>query len=102
MKSKQRIYMDFKRAREAADRLDSVASDLSRTADSDLQSTMDTLSSGWKCTASDTFRGKEEQLGTNIRQTAQTPDALADTIRSDAQRLHGAEMRAYELASREH
>lgn len=102
MKSKQKIYMDFKRAREAADRLDGVANDLVRTADAEMQAVMDNLSGVWKCTASNTFRSKEEQMKNNMKQSAATLKNLADKIRNDAYRIYQAEMRAYELASREH
>ena len=101
MKSKQKIIMDFKRAKEAAAKLDGVADELTRTADGELQPAMDELSA-WECTASNTFRSKEEQLRSNIKQQVSALRTLADNIRSDAYRIYQAEMRAYELASREH
>ena len=102
MKSKQKIIMDFKRAKEAAAKLDGVADDLTRTADGELQPAMDELSAAWECTASNTFRSKEEQLRSNIKQQVSALRTLADNIRSDAYRIYQAEMRAYELASRGH
>ena len=101
MKSKQKIYMDFRRAKEAAERLDGVAENLLRSADSEMQTVMDNLSAAWKCTASSAFRSKEEQMKTNIKQSATALRTLADKIRNDAYRIYQAEMRAYELASRE-
>ena len=47
MKEKEEIYMDFKRAKEAAKELDEIVDQMSQVANYKLNSTMNELSASW-------------------------------------------------------
>jgi len=100
MKEKDEIYMDFKRAKQAADQLDAIAADLAGTSKQKLSSTMGNLNVTWKDAAAADFNKKSEVLQSNISQAISAIKSIAESIRNDARRMYEAEMRAYEIASR--
>lgn len=99
MRSSNEIYIDYKKAREAAERLESVADQIDRLVRNDMQNTIAELSAGWKCDASNAFAAKQEQAGDNIRSLASTIRSIASDIRADAYRYYKAEMEAIEILS---
>lgn len=99
MKDTNEIYMDFKRARQAAEELEKVAEHLHKISGAQLPYIMDQLSASWKCPEAETFQGKEERLRTLIIKSEASVRSAAAQIRRDAQRLYEAELRAFEIAS---
>lgn len=100
MKSKNEIYIDFKRARKAVNELEEVANLLSKIANTELNKTKNQLSTSWKCTGADVFQTKEERLQAMISASERTVRSIAEQIKRDAERMYEAEKRAYEIASK--
>ena len=100
MREKHEIYMDFKRAKEAARELDEIADQMDQVANRKLTSAMDEVASVWECDEEHIFSEKTEQLRVNVNHNIQVVKKLADQIRSDARRIYEAELRACEIASR--
>lgn len=100
MKEKYEIYMDFKRAKEAANELDEIADQMNQVANRKLTAAMDETASAWECDAERIFGEKTEQIRANVNHNIQTAKNLADRIRSDARRMYEAELKAYEIASK--
>ena len=99
MREKHEIYMDFKRAKEAARELDEIADQMDQVANRKLTSAMDEVASVWECDEEHIFSEKTEQLRVHVNHI-QVVKKLADQIRSDARRIYEAELRACEIASR--
>lgn len=100
MKSKSRIRMNFEKARNDAARIDQVASSLRALSRNQLNASINNLSAAWTGANSRIFLRKEGQLKGDIEQTARALNEIADDIRRIAKRVHDAEMRAYEIATR--
>ncbi len=99
MKSSREIYIDYKRAREAAEELEEIAEKTEKLANGSLRNIGAELSSGWKCDAASVFLEKQEQTGAGIRQTAAGIRGIARDIRAEAYRYYMEEMRAIEILS---
>lgn len=100
MKGSSEIYMDFKRARQAAEELENLADLLRRISKADLQQIIQQLSATWICPEAEMFCKKEEQLRFRVEEIQAEMYSIAKQIRQDARRIYEAEMRAYEIASR--
>ena len=100
MASKYEIEMDFKAALRQADKIDNIASKLSRTANSDYQNTLQGISSAWKGDNANIYINKSSVLVGRMSNTASRLNEAADTIRRIAKNIYDAEMRAWEIAQR--
>lgn len=100
MSRKSEIYMDFKRAKKAADQLDTIAENILRVSTGHLGTAKSTLGASWECSAATNFQNKEQRLQDNITRTASSIRMIASEIRTEAERLYKAEMEALEIVSR--
>lgn len=100
MKGSREIYLDYRRAKQAAERLECIADDLNRYGRGAMPSILEDLSEAWRCSASSNFRAKGERLGESAGRTSQKLRQTAENIRRDAWRIYQAEMRALEIATR--
>lgn len=100
MSRESEIYMDFKRAKEAADQLDAIAANISKVSTGNLSTARNTLLASWECPSANAFQNKGQILQDNIMKTASTIRTIASGIRSEAKRLYEAEQKALAIASR--
>ncbi len=100
MKEKEEIYMDFKRAKEAAKELDEIVDQMSQVANYKLNSTMNELSASWDADEKRKFQEKEEAIKNSMNHNIQQMKTLANKIKNNARRIYEAELRAYEIMSK--
>jgi len=100
MKGKTQIKMDFAKANKDAKKLDTIADQLQRLANTDFEKTMLNLSAAWTGDNSRIFLQKEGLVQDDIKKTAVNLRNVAADIRRVAKRIYEAEMRAYEIARR--
>ncbi len=100
MKSIGQIRWDFTKARADAAEIDHIAETLRGLSATQMENSMNRLAGAWTGDNAKLFLRKEEQLKTDIRETARSLNDIADDIRRIARRVYEAEMRAYEIACR--
>ena len=100
MKGSREIYLDYKRARQAAEKLEAIADDLERCGSRQMADTLEELSASWNCSASPAFRSKGETLKDHVNRTGKKLRQTAEEIRNEAWRIYQAEMRALEIATK--
>ncbi len=98
MASRYQIEMDFSRANQKAQDLDDIASDLSRLGNTDLENTLQGLSSEWKGDNATKYVQKGGELKSKISTTAANLRNVASTIRAIARNTYNAEMEALRIA----
>lgn len=100
VKGKTQIRMDFAKAKADAGRLDGIASHMKSLANDRFDKSMLSLYSAWSGENSRQFLQKEERIKEKLLQNARELQNIAADIRRVAKRVHDAEMRAYDIASR--
>ncbi len=100
MATRQSIEFDFRQACDQADRLDSIADNLSNLAKNKLGTSMQTLSQNWKGENATAYLGKGNTLQGNISASSSQLRGIASDIRTIAQNIYNAEMAALEIAER--
>ena len=98
MASRASIEFDFHKAKAQADKLDSIADQLSRLADSKFGNTMQHLSSNWKGENASLYLDKGGRLQEQMDGTAGELHSIASDIRAIARRIYEAEMNALRIA----
>ena len=99
-KSRYAIEMDYKQALEKADELDDIAEDMANLANNSFQETLETLNENWKGDNATKYVNKGVLLQENICSTTGDLQSVAETVRSIAERIYRAEIRAWEVAHR--
>lgn len=100
MKTQWQIEFDFNQARKQAERLDDIADRLENLAKRQIESCNQEIPSYWRGKSASLFQQKQEEMKTNVLETAQDLRAQAEHIREIARRLYEAEMAALEIARR--
>jgi len=98
MKSDSEIRYDFQQAIRKAEELESVASNLKRLSNSELENSLQSLAGAWKGEAARAYLAKGNRLQEKILENARKLEATARTIRSMAQKTYDAEMAAWRIA----
>lgn len=98
MASRASIEFDFHRAEAQADKLETVADNLSRLSRSKFENTMQNLASNWKGENASLYLKKGGRLQEQMDGTARELYSIASDIRTIARRIYEAEMKALRLA----
>lgn len=97
-KTASEIRMDFSRAKRQADQLETLGEELKRLADHKVEDSFERIASVWEGENSEKYRTKGRILEEKLRENAGELLKAADAIRTIAQNIYLAEMRALELA----
>lgn len=98
MKSEYSLYMDFKKARLQAEELSSLATELRKIGNDDLNDSLARISTFWTGENATRFIGKGNQVKGKILKVADQLDSAASAIKTIARQTYEAEMRALQLA----
>lgn len=98
MKTRSEIWYDFHQAKKRAQELEDIADFLKRMSEERLASVFRQLSSAWTGEAAEAYTKKGKQLQEHILKNAERLECNASTIRSTAQSVYDAEMKAYRRA----
>ncbi len=96
-KSKFEIEMDFSRAIDQADELEHLACDLSRIANGGMQSALLVLKNSWRGDAGQSMELAGRRTTADIYRTADDLMRVAKNIRSTADIVYKAELKAADL-----
>lgn len=99
MKSEYEIYMDFKRAKEQAQRLRSIANRLQSMANEEMSRTLNAVGTNWTGENSEAFLAKGNTLKGKISGTGGDLHKIANAIDRIAETTRAAEMAAIAIAS---
>ncbi len=100
MATRQSIEFDFKQALAQADRIDSIADNLSNLSGKRFGATMQNLAANWKGNNASGYLSKGAKLQGKMNVTVNELRNTASDIRKIAKSLYDAEMAALEIASR--
>lgn len=92
------ISFDFVQAKAEASRLEAIADDLKRLAESNMQSSLNYLSTGWQGESATQYIRKGNNVKNDILAVANDLYAVANSIRAVAKKIYDAEMEAKRLA----
>ena len=81
-----------------AKRLDEIARDINRAADSTLGSALSGISMAWNSNSSSDYIKKGRKVQEELRKRARELSDTASAVRNIAKNTYDAEMRAYQLA----
>ncbi|MBR2100964.1 MAG: hypothetical protein IJ927_06620 [Eubacterium sp.] len=98
MPSYSTIRFNFAQAKQQALRLETMAQEMRKTANSNFDQAIAELQSGWKGESAEQYIRKAQNVRNDILKTANDLDAVAINIRKVAQRIYNAEMEAKRLA----
>lgn len=99
MATRRTIEFNFRKALGQADRLDTVANNLSRLSGTEFGGTLQNLSGSWKGENASLYLSKGSSLQVKMNKTASELHAVASDIRRIAKRIYDAEMAALAIAS---
>lgn len=99
MKTEAQIYMDFQKAKDQANRLRQIASQVDNVADDEVQGAITKITSDWTGENSDTYNGKAGKEKGKLNKTSSDVKRVADTIEAIAARIMQAELAAIRIAS---
>lgn len=102
MKSSTQIRFDFQNAKQQADQLDELASNLEQQVLRQMFDANQQLRIAWTGESANRFVIKQNELQEKIRSTIRALREIADEIRRIAKRVYDAEMQAYYIASQRH
>ena len=94
------IDMDFKTARQQADRLDRLANELESLTVNDYEAAMGQIRSGWSGEAAGGFLAKGGALEGDMKSTVKKIRELANSIRSTAHKAEDAQKKAQEIINK--
>lgn len=92
------IRMEYKKAKEQAERLEQIAKDLNQTADNRLGEVLSGVNQAWKSDTSAAYLKKGKAVQEQLKQRAAELRKTASAIRTIAQNTYNAELRAYHIA----
>lgn len=98
-KTLNEIKMDYKKAKDAADRLEALAKKLRQVEGDQFEDTIHELKKNWKGENADAYVEKARILQRKMDGTKEDLGRAAKTIREIAQRTYDAEMQAYRVVS---
>lgn len=98
MKTRSEIWYDFHQAEKRAQELEDLAEILKRLSEEGITVEFGELSSAWTGEAAEAYSRKGKQLQEHMLKNAERLESIASTIRSAAQRIYEAEMKAYRRA----
>lgn len=98
MADKAQIQINFNRAKQQANELESLAKSLENLSGSELENLLEELSNCWKGDNATRYRQKGAALQAEISKTAKSIRNTANGIRSIAQNTYEAEMNAVRIA----
>lgn len=98
MATRATIEFDFRTALAQADKIDTIANDLSRLSKTELEGVLQNVSAGWKGDNANIYLNKGVVLQEKMTGTVNTLQGIASDIRTIAKRLYDAEMAALEIA----
>ena len=96
-KTKYEIEMDYTRATEQAQELEHLADDLSRIANSGIESALLVLKNCWRGDAGESMELAGKKTATEIYRTADNLMRVARSIRATAELVYKAEIKAVDL-----
>ncbi len=97
MKSRRRIYMDFKKAMDAAKKLRNIAKSMNDNADS-MDRAIRSIDNSWDGENSEAYITKGLKIKGNISTTAEGILRTAEAIEEIAERTKEAELAAIDIA----
>lgn len=97
MATRASILFDYMRAINQARKLEGLADDLRRLANSNVESTVNNLSSNWKGEGASEFLKKADKAQQDLRNNADQLDKTANVIRRSAENIKNSELRALEI-----
>jgi len=92
------ILFNYHQAIRQAEKLDNVANNLSRLSGDRMESTIGTLNSAWQSDNSPQYIRKVQKVQTDITKSADKLRKIAGAIRTTAEAVRNAELRALEIA----
>ncbi len=98
MKTLYSIEFDFRQAKKRAEELETIAADMKKLADRELEVSLQNLSGAWKGEAAQAYLRKGSKLKENILKTSNDLKKTAATIRRVAKRTYDAEKAVYQIA----
>lgn len=97
-KSYESIMMDFRKAKQQAERLDQLSRRMKNLAERQFENTIRSVDQNWEGDHADAYIGKCRTLKENMLRSAGNLSAAADAIRAVSENLYEAEMRAWRIA----
>ncbi|MBQ7203375.1 MAG: hypothetical protein IJS03_05075 [Eubacterium sp.] len=98
MASYSTIRFNFAQAKQQAQRLETIAYEMKRTANQNFDRALSQLSGSWKGESATLYIKKAQIVRNEIIKNANDLEAVARSIRKVAQRVYNAEMEAKRLA----
>ena len=92
------IHFNFTQAKSEASRLEAIADEMRRLANSNMQSSLNYLSTGWQGESAKLYLNKGKNVKNDILAVANDLYAVANSIRTAAKKIYDAEMEAKRLA----
>lgn len=96
--TKSEILFNYRQAIRQADKLDDLAKKLERLANEKMGDTIGQLKSSWQSDNSPQYYSKAGKVQEEIKTTAGNVKKIADAIRTTAEAVKDAELRAREIA----
>ncbi len=97
-KSEWQIIFDYRQAIRQADKLDDIANRVDKIAKDKMNNMMTALKSSWQSDNSAQFCSKMKQVQSDIISDGNQIRKIADAIRTTAEGIKNAELRALEIA----
>lgn len=98
MSTENQIRANYNSANATADELESIASSLSRLANSDMEEAMSALGAAWQGENAERFLQKGDTVKEQILGTAKKIRTAASELRSDAKTTYNTEMKNLQIA----
>ncbi len=99
MATRETIEINFMQAMRQADKIDTIANDLSRLSGEKFGGSLQNLAGAWKGDNASLYLTKGASLQGKMDGTSKSLHAVASDIRAAARRLYEAEMAAVSIAS---
>ena len=94
------ILFNYRQAIRQADRLDEIAGKINKLSTDRMEETLSGLTAAWQSDSSPQYYSKFHQIQEDICTHAENLRKVADTIRTTAEEVKRAELRALEIARR--
>lgn len=98
MASREQIQMDFDQAKRRAEELEDIADRLEHLINNKFQTQLEETDAGWDGDSARFYLQKGNQLKEDMKKTEKDLRKAARTIRTIAQNVYNAEMKALEIA----
>lgn len=99
MATRQTIEFNFRKALGQADKIDTIANNLSKLSGTEFGGTLQNLSVNWKGENASLYLSKGSSLQEKMNGTVSELHSVASDIRTIAKRLYDAEMAALSIAA---